>query len=201
MDDMTNTLLSGSSFKEFYAGLDFYKLTNSEEVEKSHKYNDGLNVVWFKENNHYIDGGMKFYEYDNILNGIRFSYDVKYIRKVEISDDASVLVEEKGYAADKLILKERILFTEAEMWNDIEFCKKAIEIDSKWIKNTKNLSIELKYSLIRKNPYVIEHLTDLTEEMCLIAVRYSAFLIKYIENPSENVCLEAISRSAYCFNY
>lgn len=205
MDNMNYTLLSGSSFKEFYGGIEFIKVTNKEGTEKyNHKLKDGLNELPLKQSYGYIDGGIKFYELDNLFDALKRVYDSEYILKVEIPDDANVFIDDKEYMADKLILKDKVLLKDLEYWNDITFCEKAIKFDPKFLKYCKSITQEKLLELVKQDAYIIEYIMDPTEEMINIAVDKFPYLIKYVKDPPLELLKKVAMSTSYvikqCFN-
>lgn len=54
---------------------------------------------------------------------------------------------------------------------------------------------------LKKDPYYIKSLTDVTEDMALVVVRENGALIRYIKNPSENVMWEALKQNPWTIEY
>jgi hypothetical protein len=199
---MNYTLLSGSSFKEFYCGIEFIKVTNKDETEKySYKLKDGLNEKEFRQTNGYIDGGITFVESDNMFDVFKKIWDALYIRKIEIPDDANVFIDDKEYMADKIILGERVAIIDMEQWNDKSFCDKALTIDPKLVKYCKNISSEKLKEIVSKDPYIIEHIKNPSEELINIAVERTPYLIRYIPNPPLDLLKKCIKTSPYIIRY
>lgn len=198
MDSLKHSLLAGSVFKEFYAGIEFIKITTDTETERySTKLHDGLNEIPLKQNHHYVDGGIKFADVDNLLDSIKKTFTATYIRKVEIPDDAMVFIDDRDYMADKLILRERIPIGNMEYWNDLSFCEKAMVCDSKLLKFCKNISNEKLLALVKKDPWAFEHIANPTDEMIIIATDRFPYLIRYVKNPSIDLLKKVISKSPY----
>lgn len=202
MDVLKNTLLSGSIFNDYFNGSSFFKITNKDEtVGLSYYLKDGLNEIELKQNLQYVHGGLKFFDINNLLFGMRFLCDYKFIRKVEIPDDAIVFISEKEYLSNKIILKDKILIEDLEMWNNIDFCIKAMEIDYKLLKFMKNHLNIVDMKTFLNNPNIIEYIKEPSNEMCLLAIKHSPFLIKYIKNPNLEMCIMAMKKSVYSLKY
>lgn len=106
---MESTLLSGSSFKEFFGGMEFIKIVSSSDIQKysAIKLNDGLNEIPLRQTNSYVSGGIDFCDWENFIFYLKKAIDPKFIRKVEIIDESTVFVDNKEYLTDKAILGEK----------------------------------------------------------------------------------------------
>ena len=60
---------------------------------------------------------------------------------------------------------------------------------------------EEQLSIIKNDPYAIQHMENPSEEAQLEAVKYDGRLIKFINNPSEAVQLEAVSDDGYAIGH
>ena len=119
--DLKYTIIPGETFKELFGFFTFYKLTYEPETEKN-KYplDDGLNEIEITQKNGFVDGGIVFNIQLNLFGGMYYRKDMyEYIREVEVIDDAIVFIDDHGFKASKLILKERKPLGESEIWKDI----------------------------------------------------------------------------------
>ena len=195
-------LLSGSSFKDFFPGFEFIKVVTHDDTQKFNvKLKDGLNEIPLKQTHMYVDGGISFCEKDNILNAIKKVFDAKYIRKVELIDDANVFIDDNEYLTDKATLGEKVLIEDLKEWENKEFCMKAIKVDVKFLKYIKNLTDEMKMEILLKDIYAIEYIKDPTFEMQKYVVTKSPYLIRHIKNPSLELVLIAITEAPYSVRY
>ena len=51
------------------------------------------------------------------------------------------------------------------------------------------------------DPYVIEAITNPTEELCLAAVQKNGEVIRFIKDPSEAVCIAAVTKFDYAITF
>lgn len=200
MDDCTPYI--GYQFNEFYGCMEFIKITTNNELENyNHPLTTGYNEIPFTDTRGYISGGMKFIESENMFQHINSTHMATYLRYLEIPDEANVVVKSDGYMADKLILSERQLISDMDIWNHPDVYKKHLITYPKLAKYIKNIPSELALQLLDKDLSTIEHIENPTEEMCIKAVSQQPHLIYKIKNATMNVYKALIKKSAYAINY
>ena len=202
---MEYTLVSGSSFKDFYEGVEFYKIVSQDDTHKTIKLKDGLNEISLTQYaTGYINGGINFCDWDNFFPTLKISYNAKYIRRIGIIDDSQVFIDNKEYVTDKVMLGEKILIEDLKEWDDKEFCEKALKSDFKNVKYIRNIELmsgSKFLEFVKKDPYCIEHIKNQTEEMQLLAVNHSGYLLRHCANPSLNVIMIGIKKAPYSIKY
>lgn len=200
MDDCTPYI--GYQFNEFFGCMEFIKITTNNELENyNNLLHDGYNEIEFSENYGHISGGIKFVEHENMLQQINSTHMATYIRYVEIPDDANVIVKNDCYMADKLILAERQLISDLDIWTQPHLYKEQITKYPKLVKYIKNIDKDLELILVSKDPSVIEYIENPSEETCIKAVTIQPYLINKIKNPSMDIYKALIKKNAYAINF
>ena len=171
-------VISGSEFNEKYEGIIFYKLTNDTENHHGLQYKDGLNedIIPFSSKGECTSGGIYFTDEKNIEKWIHCCNDsiVKWIREVQIPNDAKIYIEKNKYKTDKIILNERKLFWEIE-----KLCKLAVQ----------------------QNGYVLKYIKIQTEEICKLAVQEYGLALKYVKIQTEEICKLAVQQNEYALEF
>ena len=54
---------------------------------------------------------------------------------------------------------------------------------------------------VKENPYLLEEITNQTEEICLEAVKQDGYALQYVRNQTEEICLEAIKQISYALRF
>ena len=171
-------VISGSEFNEKYEGIIFYKLTNDTENHHGLQYKDGLNedIIPFSSKGECTSGGIYFTDGKNIEKWIHCCNNsiVKWIREVQIPNDAKIYIEKNKYKTDKIILNERKLFWEIE-----KLCKLAVQ----------------------QNGYVLKYIKIQTEEICKLAVQEYGLALKYVKIQTEEICKLAVQQNEYALEF
>lgn len=193
---------TGYDFNEIFGCLEFIKITGTDEKENySYPLHTGLNEIKFTENNGYIAGGIKFYESENMFQQINALYNATYIRYLQIPDDSNVVSKKECYMSDRILLLEKQLISELEIWNHPNLYKEHVMTYPKLAKYVKNMPSDISLQLLSKDITIIEHIENPTEEMCCIAVMKQPSLIHRIKNPTMPVYKALIGKFAYAINY
>ena len=158
---------SGIEFKKKHNNKKFYKLTTESEHDYGFQYNTGVNI-YSKPIKSYYSSGLEFVNELGLFFQISKTIDknnVKYIREVEILDDSIIYAIKNKFKTDKFSLGERIEIIDFHLWNDIDFCLKAVEVNNKNINFVKNISPDfiiklLKIQLLKhkSNEYIFDFL-------------------------------------------
>ncbi len=128
---MIHQLLTGSEFNLIQTGK-IVKLTNQSENHNEFHFKTGLNIdsIPFNPKGNCQSGGIYFCSIDNLFKWLNYSdQSMIYVRSVIIPDDALVWIEEDKFKTDRLILGEKMLIEDMDIWNDLEYCLKAIKYD------------------------------------------------------------------------
>jgi hypothetical protein len=195
---------TGEQFNEFFGGMEFIKITTNDEKENySHQLQDGYNELKFSENYGHISGGIKFHEMDNLITQLDKTYNAKYIRHIQIPDDADVMQKGEDYFANKIILSQKTLISDLEMWDDEKFCKNMLLNNPKAVKYVKHIPKELEVALVKKEPSIIEYIKEPSEEVCIETVKSAPYLINKIKQEfrTMNVYKAMIDKSIYSITY
>lgn len=219
--DLNGAILNGKDFKNTYGNL-FCKVTNKNENHYGFQYKDGVNTETLKPNSR--KGGLYFTDCHNISEYSGFGI---FIRKITIPDESVVFIENDKYVTDKMILGEKTLFQDSDIWNDVELCKLAIEKDAhnlKYIKNqteelcllaiskspktlkyVKNKTYKIYKAFIEKSPWNIESVPDefKTEELLKISISYNSMILRDIPEQflTEELCFIAVKKDCYALKY
>jgi hypothetical protein len=196
----------------------YFKVINSNYVQKGFKYQLGLNVdtVPFNPSGSCNPGGLYF---ATALNLPAFFKYGTLIVKVTIPDKAKVHVEKNKIKADMIEINDPVEIKDWSYWSDNEYCSKIIVKYPDTFTYVKNKTEELYLKLLSHNvEYIdhipkehindnmlgvvlqvdgsyIRHIPEQKENLCLIAVENSPRSIRYIKKPTDNVILAAIKRN------
>ncbi len=202
IEEMKFTVLPGDTFKEMFGFFQFYKITAEGENEKNQPLVDGLNVIPLSQKNGYCDGGITFNIQDNLFKGLNnYAVTYKYIREVEIPDDAMIFIDYNSFRSDKLILKERKDLSESDIWNDINFCKDILLCDHKYITFIKNPPHELLDWLLTKRPGALEYIDNPPNDLVIKVLNDTPYMIRHLKNPTIEHYLTAYTKSSYSIQY
>ena len=195
-------LLSGIEFNEKYKNINFYKLTNKYEIHNKFQFKDGINkdVIEFNPSESCRSGGIYFTEESKIGMWTDYSdFEMKFIRKVTIPDDAKVWAENNKFKADIIILAPRILIEDfIETYNELfEFVRQ----DLSNIRYVKNQTEELCQLAICRHGLTLEYIKNQTEELCKLAVSQDGRALQYVQNQTEEICKLAVSQNGYAIRY
>ena len=214
------SVLTGFEFKDTYRNIKFYKLTNELELHNGFHYVDGLNIDTqkFYPFNQCSSGGLYFTELNKI--GMWISYgdqNMTYIREVEILDDSLVHVENNKFKANKFYLHPKVSLKDFEQWNNLEFCKLAVQQNGfalKYISEEKQteeicstlFECKLEASLLSKlavqqNGYALQFVKKQTEEICKLAVQQNAYALQFVKDQTEEICKLAVQKNGHLLQY
>lgn len=179
-------IISGSQFNEIKNkfNVKFYKFTNKKELYNGIQYNDGLIVC---ENFNEINNGIYFYDKYNVPSLVNYTIlgliknklsknIYYYIRKINIPDDATIVVEHNKFKTNKIILDTKKIILETEKLRIL-----AVKNNSYAIKFIKNPSPELCLMAVQKNPKNFRFIKNPSPELCLLAVQLNPRNIKFIK--------------------
>jgi hypothetical protein len=221
---MFQGVLSGTEFKKLYPNTKFFKLTNSNEIHNNFQFSDGINIDYLKfVPQTKCSGGLYFTEFNKIALWINYIDDITFIREVEILDDSRVSIEDHKFKTDKFYLKERILLSKFEFWNDVGFCVRSIqqnEFAAKYVKaiiDTINLedikcypalikmvekqTFEMCFRAVQRNGCLLEHIHKKTPSLCLQAIQQTYEALRFVEQQTPEICMAAITKSANALEF
>jgi hypothetical protein len=200
----------------------YVKILNASMKHNKFQYVEGLNVDIhpFNPTGECQKGGLYFCELSDVYLYLGYG---TLIADVEIPSDAKVYQEKNKLKADKIILKNIRPFGEHKIWNDIEFCEKAVNKYANYIgyakaqtpdmcvfavalspsniKYVKHQTPEMGMYAIGSNPHLLQCITDQTPDMCKMAVMKDGMVIQYIKNQTPELCKLAINQNSDSIRY
>jgi hypothetical protein len=197
-------LLTGKQFNEKYKNEIFVKLTNETETHNGFQFKTGLNIdpIDFNSPEECKAVQLYFYNLNNLAKWLRYKReDMKYMRYVTIPDDAKVYVEVDKVNANKIILSERNLIYESEIWNNTDYQLSAIKQSEYVLKYIKNQTDEICLEAVKQNGYALRHVSKQTNEICLAAVNQEGDTLSAVENQTDEICLAAVRQNGFAIQY
>lgn len=220
--------ISGEEFNKIYAGIDFVKLTNETECHNNFQFEDGLNIdkQSFNPSGECKLGGIYFvkkdlafmWTYYGCTNGV-----MKYIRKINIPDDARVYVETDKFKTNKIILSPRekinreIYIAAVNHYHDLtyipydmrnkELCLDILrQIPSEFGKVPLELrDNEMCIDVVKRYNHALFHIPDelMNVQLCIIAVTHFPYALSCVPNKlmSKEICIEAIKSNYEALQY
>ena len=182
----TSIVLSGEEFNDKYKNYEFYKLLYEDLNHHDFTYKNGLNedTKQFNPTNKCSEGGLYFTEKEKLPMWISSYYfgtnrEYRFITRCFIPNDANVCVGNCKFKSDKLIvdIENKITIENSLLWNDENFCKKAV-----------------KY-----NGLLLEFVKNQTDEICKIAVSQSGIALKFVNEQTYELCKIACDRFDYSY--
>lgn len=193
---------NGKEFIEFYS-FPFLILTGDDD-----KYDTGLHEFPFTETSYSsyyktTDGGIKFYESENLLEILKTNLSAKYIRDVTIPDDATVIIKsaQGHYLSNKLQMSQKILICELPCWSDNDDCIEYLKTSPTYIRYMKNLPDNVVLDTVRKRPDLLEHIENQSVELKMYVAQNHAHYFKYVKNPTLEMYEMAMDKYAYLTTY
>lgn len=228
-DKMVGSILTGKDFIDLFPTLssNLFIFTNKSDMKFSNKIETGINsfnveliptsipkydtiytIYNILDKTYKINGGLELEDYNNIHSVIGYGHSYpkgyqEYYRKAILLPECKVYINKHNITVDKVELDGKIKIEDLKIWEDIEFCKKAITCDANLIKHFKNLNEEKLIAIVSVEGYSIEFIEDPSEEVQLAAVSEKGHSIRYIKskNISESVKLAAVKRSPLAIKY
>jgi hypothetical protein len=173
----------------------YYKLTSQSLKNRDFKFKEGLNILKddFDPEGDCTKGGFYFCSLENIGEWL-FMYPNGFIFEVCVPKEAQVIVQNKKFKTNQLILNNSLIVGEFIKKHNIE--KQIIHCCSMNICFVEQTD-ELCMLAINKNPSTIRLIKNASEVVCLEAVKKDGYAIKHIKNPSENICMQAVISHPY----
>lgn len=205
--------------------FELYLLTNEEEINNGYKYQDGLNTdeLPFSPGRNNIKKGFYFFSKSQLFRYEYFTNSVKYIRRVELPQDARVYFSGDMFKTNKFILGPRKEFDLKDYYdNDMfseclktypsmfycipdslktkELCMLAVPYRGEMLRYVpRNLKTKrLCVLAIRNNYYAFVHTPDIykSQEICNQVVKIDPFMIKYVPEylKTTDMCFNAVRK-------
>lgn len=203
MEDFENTMINGELFNQMMFGREFIKVVDGDHKEGTQLLKDGLNEKSFtSQTNYYAHGGITFVDKENVVNGIKKSYNSKSYYHVEVPDDAQVVIEKDTFSADSLMLKDETPLEDLDCWKDPEFCKEASKITEKVTPFIiGNLSEDDLVHLVKDHHDSIKYIENPSDKVCKAAIDKSWLAFREIKNPNYEICMYAIEKDTWNFKH
>lgn len=203
-----STLL-GENFNKLYCNKIFYKRINLNYKHFDFTYKHGLNIDHIKFNpmGKCNPGGLYFSDIDKIL---LYIYTDCYICKVTIPDDAYVYIEDYKFKADRIFLdlENKVKIRDFYIWNDNEFCCKAVK-EYGWPLKFINIEFQTKElcetAINKYGGKLLEYICDKfhTEELYKLAVQKDGIALQFVKTPfkTQEICLMAVKEYWWAIRY
>ena len=190
MTENIGKVFSGYEFKQLYK-TDFYKILTRDLVHNGYQYIDGINICQqqFNPKGECSRGGLYFTELNKILIWLSYYQHLTYIVKVEILDDSQIYVEKDKFKANNfsINLSTKCEIKDFSYWNDIEFCKLAVQQNFCFLEYVVNQTEEICKLAVQKNGYALKYVKNQTEELCELAIQNDIYALLYVKNKPEKI--------------
>lgn len=221
--------ISGTEFNKLFNAVKFIKLTNANEIHHNFQFNDGLNidVCDFCPQGVCLAGGIYFTEEKEAHNWIFYHPligPMKYMRKIEIPNDARIYIEHYAFKANKVILGERQeihneMYLKAIKTSDSIFANltddmKSKEVCMEYVRHSypslcyippNILDKEICMESVKSYGKSLKHVpTDMVDKfMCEIAIKNDCYALKYVspEIKNKELCMIAVKVDFYTLKY
>ena len=133
--------------------------------------------------------GIYFYESKNVPLWLNYGSNLAFI---SIPEDAEVVHFNDKSKTSKVVIEKIINVKDWEMWENEEFCLKAVKLYTKSLKFVKNQTDDIVLAAIKKNPNSLELVKNQNETICLQAVKRDGKALQYVKDQTDEICLEAL---------
>ena len=223
---MHNQVLTGKQFNSFYHNQIFVKLTNQSENHHGCHFQTGLNTdpMPFDPQGNCKPGGIYFCLMEKIPMWLNYSLlPMIYCRLVTIPDNAQVWVENDKFKADQIILGERQEIGDLTIWEDSEYCLRAVKTNMyalEYVKQQtpdicleavkkqgsalqfiKNPTMEINLAAVGQNGWALKYVKDQTPEICIVAVQKDGMALQFVEQQTPEICLVAVRQNRWALKY
>ncbi len=196
--------LYGKQFNEKFNECKMVKLTNTNENHNHYQFKTGLNVdhLPFKPKGECQAGGIYFCSFDKLNQWLHYSErPMFYIRLVTIPEDAFVWVENDKFKADQLILSDRQLISDLDIWSDPLYCLKSWQLSQLSFKYFKQQTLEMCLLSVKRQVEMLMYVKEQTPEICLAAVLEYGEALKYVGTQTPEICLVAVLQCGTALKY
>ena len=162
---MNDKLLDGQSFNQKYEGQTFIKLTNELENHNGYQFRTGLNIdtLPFNPKGECQAGGIYFCLIEHVNLWLNYSNKpMIYVRLVTIPNDAQVWIETNQFKTDRVILGDRQIISDLDVWNDNLYCLAAVQQCSWALKYVKEQTPEICSAAVKNNGWAIHYVRRVT---------------------------------------
>lgn len=198
-------VLTGEEFNDKFPNLSkiLVKLTTGCELHNGFQFHDGENIDTntFDPVGGCNPGGIYFTDIYNMHKWTNYrGYDMKYYRTVTLPPDCMVRIDKDKFKADKIFLGQRLLIKDLNIWKDKEYCLDIIKENGFVIQYITDPSEEIQLAALEQNYDSIRYITNPTINAQLFAVSNNGYLLQYISNPTDEVQLAAVMNSPFIVN-
>jgi hypothetical protein len=180
-------IYTGKEFNELTQGKKFVKITVANDIHRDFKYKTGENELPYNEpfnpEGQCSGGGFYFFEDQNVYSHVKFYFEDLYYRNVVVPDDTLIYVENNKYKINKFELSDKQPLERLSVWQNMEYCMKAISFDIGCVKYCPKHSLIINHAIASCKPsddclYLDELVHDyLTLELSnLLSQKYYSFL-------------------------
>lgn len=203
----------------------YHKFLHRSLNHKGFQYELGLNIdpIKFQPFGSCREGGLYFTDEENLA---RFSEFGTYIANIKIPDDARVYPDPQGHKwkADKIIVESYCPAQDHPLFDDPEWCLKAVKIEGSLLKYMKKQTFEICVGAVKQYPFALtyvdiqlidavsEHIINdypfalqfvrnQTPDICLKAVKQHGFALQFVRNQTHEICLEAVKKNGCALEF
>jgi hypothetical protein len=180
-------LLSGEEFNKLNTGILFVKLTNETENHNGFQFQTGLNVNTKIINitTKCTDDGIYFCEINKLALWDYYNGEqMVYCRPLKIPNDALVYVYDNKFETNKLILGDKREISTLQLWNNLNYCIKAVRLNKNIMKYIQSNDILKQVQQVLDG---LNHVKIKTYYICLDAVKHNGMELKYICNDMDKI--------------
>jgi hypothetical protein len=167
-------------------------------------YKEGLNVdtLPFNPSGSCEPGGLYYTSLDHLE---KWRHDERWplIADVTIPADARVHTEPCGtkWKADKLVLSNiRSAREFMAARNEAEIC--SMLTNHPWmLKHVSDPTEAMCIAAVKGDPHVLGIITNQTEAMCLAAVRLDGYALQFVQHQTEAICLAAVQNFGFVLTF
>ena len=106
-----------------------------------------------------------------------------------------VYVEDNKFKTNKFTLKERILLEDFPSWNNLEFCKLAVQQNGYALKYVNGQTEEICKLAVQQKGYALCYVKERTDEICKLAVQQNGLALHYVKEQTEEICKLAVQQN------
>jgi Fe2+ or Zn2+ uptake regulation protein len=210
--------MSGKDFKKQHPDSQFCKLTIESECHGNFLFQTGVNVddirfdsygmrmpgkiifidityigTFFNKYGHYP---CEYIEYSNDVFALLPYNKYKWIRSVNIDDDAIIYGQDGLYRATKLTLSER-----EDIWSNDELCKIIVTNCSWTLEFVHCQTDEIRKLAVKQNGWALKYVNEQTDEICLSAVKQNGLALEFVDNQTDKICLSAVKQNGLALEF
>lgn len=186
-------------FQKFFENFEmFFKVLNSTLRHNNFSYQLGLNIDSKLFNDKECQNGLHFSSLEHLPLWLKYGDKLAFI---SIPVDSRVIHFKNKSKADKIFINEIINLEDWKMWENEEFCMRAIE-DYWWaLEYIKNQTEEMCIKAVKKDGYVLKYVQNQTETVVLEGMKQNGIALKYVRNQTEAICLQAVKQNGMALQH